>query len=112
MKHKSESTTALKTCFQDCGVPHTLLSDNAKELKSKEVISYLIKMILERKYTEPHHPNQNLAERRDGTIKSIVVYLLQITGAPLDYWCFAVEYVVMVRNVIARRENNWRTPYE
>ena len=69
-------------------------------------------MIVERKYTEPHHPNQNLAERRGGTIKSIVVYLLQITGAPLDYWCFAVEYVVMVRNIIARRENNWRTPYE
>ena len=38
MKRKSESTTALKTCFQDCGVPHTLLSNNAKEFKSKEVI--------------------------------------------------------------------------
>ena len=47
-------------------------------------------------YTEPHHPNENLAERRGGALKAVTVHLLTVTGAPIDYWCFALEYMSLV----------------
>ena len=112
MKRKSESTTALKDCFLQNGVPNKVFSDNAKEFKTKELISYLIKMVVDREYTEPKHPNQNLAERRGGTLKGITCYLLQVTGAPLDYWCYALEYVTLIRTCLARRQLQWQTPHE
>ena len=112
MKRKSESTTALKDCFLQNGIPKKVISDNAKEFNNKEVTSYLIKMVVDRGFTEPKHPNQNLAERRGGTVKGITSYLLQITGAPLDYWCYALEYVVLIRTVLANQSIKWRTPYE
>ena len=93
-------------------MPHTVFSDNAKEFKSKEVTAYLIKMVVERGFTEPKHPNQNVAERRGGTLKGITTHLLLLTGAPLDYWCYAIEYVALIRTVLARKNNKWRTPYE
>ena len=69
-------------------------------------------MVVERKFTEPKHPNQNLSERRGGTIKGITTHLLHITGAPLDYWCYAIEYVVLIRTILARKNIKWRTPHE
>lgn len=37
-------------------------------------------------FTEPYHPNQNLAERRGGVVKAWTTRLLTITDDPLDYW--------------------------
>ena len=112
MKRKSESTSVLKDCFLQHGVPNTVFSDNAKEFKTKEVTSYLIKMVVDRSFTEPMHPNQNIAERRGGTLKGLTDHLLLTTGAPLDYWCYALEYMALIRTVLARKNNKWRTPYE
>ena len=58
------------------------------------------------------HPNQNLAERHGGSLKAALVHLLHLTGAPLTYWCFALEYVSFVRQHLARRSLDWRSPYE
>ena len=37
-------------------------------------------------FTEPHHTNKNLAERRGGVVKAWNTHLLTITDDPLDYW--------------------------
>ena len=100
----------MKHSFKTAGVPHTVHCDNAKEFTSKKWRSYLSS--LKCTYNEPHHPNQNLAERREDTLKSWVVHILTITKAPLDYWCFCLEYVAFIRTLIARRQLNWRTPHE
>ncbi|KAI2513041.1 hypothetical protein MHU86_1332 [Fragilaria crotonensis] len=87
-------------------------SDNAPEFKGKKWLSYLESLSVASQYTEAHHPNQNLAERRDGALKAATVHLLTITGAPLSYWCFAIEYVCLLRSVLARRSLDWMTPHE
>ena len=41
-----------------------------------------------------------------------VTHILHITKAPLDYWCFCVEYVCLLRSVLAKESLQWRTPHE
>ena len=109
-QRRSQGLDSLKRCFVTAGVPHTVHCDNAQEFISKKWKSYLSSLVCT--YNEPHHPNQNLAERRGGTLKLWVVHILTIAKAPLDYWCFCLEYVVFIRNVISRRQLKWRTPHE
>lgn len=112
MRRRSQSPSTLLPFIQECGIPKILRSDNAPEFKSDAIKRQLAKFQIDTEFTEPHHPNENLAERRGGMLKSAVVHLLQVTGAPVDYWCFALEYVAHVRSFLARRRLNWRTPYE
>ena len=109
-QRRSQGLSNLKRCFVANGVPHTVHTDNAREFTSKKWKNYLSS--IKSTSTEPFHPNQNLSERRGGTLKSWVVHLLTITCAPVDYWCFCLEYVATLRMYIARRQLDWRTPYE
>ncbi len=86
-------------------------SDNAPEFKGKRWADYLDTMAIRSEFTEAHHPNENLAERRGGALKAATVHLMQITGCPLEYWCFALEYACLLRTVLARRSLNWSTPH-
>lgn len=112
MRRKSQALSTLQQFVAEVGAPKCLLSDNAHELKSKAVTKYLNSIAVPTRKTEPHHPNQNLAERRGGSIKASVVHLLLMTGAPLTFWCYALEYIASVRECIARRSLGWRSPYE
>lgn len=112
LQRKSQTPESLQEFLVSCGVPKMIYSDNAPEFKSKRVLTILRKYMIDRHYTEPHHPNQDLAERRGGMIKSATVHLLLVTGAPLNYWCFALEFVAHARTVLARRSLDWRTPHE
>ena len=109
-QRRSQGLNNLKRCFVSSGVPHTVHSDNTREFTSTKWKHYL--SLLKCTTTEPHHPNQNLAERRGGTLKSWVVHILTITGAPVDYWCFCLDYMANIRMYLARRQLNWCTPYE
>ena len=89
-----------------------LNADNAPEFKSKSVLAILRKYMIARHNSEPHHPNQDLAERCGGMLKAATTHLLLVTGAPLTYWCFALEFVAHARTVLARRSIGWQTPHE
>lgn len=112
LQRKSQTPESLQDFLLFCGAPKILYSDNAPEFKSKSVMAILRKYMIDRHYTEPHHPNQDLAERRGGMLKSAVTHLLLVSGAPLSYWCFALEFVGYVRTMLARRSLDWRTPHE
>ncbi len=112
MRRRSQSPTTLPRMITDCGAPTVMKSDNAPEFKGKRWTSYLESLSVASQYTEAHHPNQNLAERRGGALKAATIHLLKITGAPLPYWCFAIEYVCLLRSVLARRSLDWMTPHE
>ena len=112
MRRRSQSPTTLPRLVTDCGAPTMMKSDNAPEFKGKCWVSFLENLTVASAFTEAHHPNENLAERRGGALKAATVHLLQITGAPLTYWCFALEYVSLLRTVVARRSLEWQTPHE
>ena len=52
IKRKIEATNMLKDCFHKYGVPSIVFSDNTKEILTKEIVSYLIILIVERYYRE------------------------------------------------------------
>ena len=112
LRKRSQSPTTLSSLITDFGAPMKLKSDNAPEFKSKKWTSTLQKYAIKQAFTEAHHPNENLAERRGGAIKAATVHLMTRTGTPLEYWCFALEYVCLLRTVIARRSLDWMSPHE
>ena len=112
MLRKSESPDTLESHFQMVGTPAVLKSDNAKEFRSKPFKRILRKAVVDHKFTEPHHPQQNLCELRGGRLKHLVQHLLTVTKAPPKYWCYALEYVAFIRNRTAKRALRWQTPYE
>jgi len=112
MRRQSQSPSTLEDLLCDVGAPFEMKSDNAPEFKGKHWLSILWHAIVASSFTEPMHPNQNLAECRGGSLKAALVHLLHLTGAPLTYWCFALEYVSFVQQHLARRSLDWRSPYE
>ena len=62
--------------------------------------------------TEPHHSEQNPAENRIGTLKTVTNRFMDRTEAPDWLWLRATIYVAILLNVIAHRQLNWRTPPE
>jgi hypothetical protein len=82
MQRRAQGPTTLHRMVTECGAPITLKSDNAPEFKSKTWTSFINKMSIKPEFTEAHHPNENLAERRGGAIKAATVHLLRVTGCP------------------------------
>jgi hypothetical protein len=112
MHKRSQSPGTLSSLLTDFGAPTTMKSDNAPEFKSKRWTSSLNTYVIKQEYTEAHHPNENLAERRGGAIKAATVHLMTLTSTPAEFWCFALEYVSILRSVLARRSLNWMSPHE
>jgi hypothetical protein len=112
MRRRSQAPTTILPLVQNCGIPHTIKSDNAPEFIGKAMKKELRRFLIDHKFTEPHHPNENLSERRGGMLKHAVVNLLQVSDCPLIYWCYAVEFLALARQCTARRSLNWRTPHE
>ncbi len=92
MRRRSQSPTTLPRMVAECGAPLTLQLDNAPEFKGKRWVDYMDSMAIQSIFTEAHHPNENLTERRGGSLKAATICLL--------------------RTVIARRSLGWLTPNE
>ena len=60
---------------------------------------------------EAYHPNQNPYERHGSVLKVATSHLLLVTGAPLNFWCYTLEYIALLQSVIAHRNLNWDTPH-
>ena len=112
MQRRSQSPNTLPRLIADCSAPNVMKSDNAPEFKSKKWMEHLDSATISSAFTKAHHPNKNLVERRGGALKAATVHLLTITGCPLQYWCYAMEYVCLLRTVLVRRSLNWSTPHE
>jgi hypothetical protein len=112
MRRRSQSPTTLPKMVAKCGAPVVIKSDNAPEFKGKPWVGYLDSVAIRSEFTEAHHLNENLAERRGGSLKAATVHLMSVTGCPLNYWCYALEYVSLIRTVLARCSLDWRTPHE
>jgi len=97
---------------RDVGVPVGLMSDNAKAETSAKVKEWLRTYQVKEMLTEPHHPNQNPAERRIQEIKATTNVIMDRTNTPEDLWYLCVEYVSYVLNRISHNVLNHKTPIE
>ena len=72
----------LKDIFCDYVCPTAMKSNNASKFKGKTWQSTARLAGVQLLYTEPHHPKQNLTERRGGAIKTMVVHMIRRSDAP------------------------------
>ena len=101
----------LQRMIVDCGIPHTIHSDNAPEFKLEKWTKLMKTYLIKNTYTEAYHPNQNPCECHRGELKVATSHLLLVTGAPLNFWCYALEYIALLQFVIAHWNLNWDTPH-
>ena len=111
MQCRSQYLLTLQRMLVDCGVPHTIHLDNAPEFKSEGWTKLTQMYLIKNTYMEACHPNQNLCEHRGGVLKAATSHLLLVTGAPLEYWCYALEYIALLQSVIAHQNLNWKSPH-
>ena len=112
MMTESEAPTALEDFIRKVGAPHTLRNDNSKVQTGKRWKEILRKYAIKDETTEPHHPNQNPAERRIQDCKSYTRRIMDRSGAPASTWLLCLDYVCMLLNVLANEKNGGRTPTE
>ena len=102
----------LQDFIRKWGAPDALLSDNAKTQISQNVKRILREYGIKNQQTEPHHPNQNPAERRIQDVKNLSNTIMDRTNTPNELWYLALEYVVYLLNHLAMEGLKWRTPIE
>ena len=69
-------------------------------------------IITKQKNVSPHNENHSKAERRRQDTTNKVVRVLQHSGAPLVYWCYALLFVVDCLNHITKKILDWKTSAE
>ena len=112
MVAEREAPTALNDFIREIGAPRGIHSDNAKVETSKKWKDILRQYQIGESYMEPHHPQQNPAERRIGTIKELTRRILDRSGAPAYLWYCAMLYAGGLLNITAQQNLSWRMPTE
>jgi hypothetical protein len=86
MRSENQMPETLEDFVREVGAPKGLLSDNAKSETSKEVKRIQRKYTIQDSQTEPHHPNQNYAERCIQEVKGTTNLIMDRTGAAPALW--------------------------
>ena len=112
MKTESQMADTLQDLIRECGAPNALFSDNAKSETSETVKDILRQYNIFDMQSEPHHPNQNPAERRIQFIKGTHDTVMRKTKSPGDIWYLCLIYIARVLNHISSKQLDWKTPVE
>jgi hypothetical protein len=114
MRAKSEAGFALKELIQDVGIPKEMHTDGAKELTMGTWKQVCRDSGIRVSTTEKDSPWQNRTEVEIRELKRHVRRLMSRTQTPLPLWDFCCQYVVELRNRVARPlpQLHGRTPYE
>ena len=86
MKTESEGLQGLKTFIRQLGAPFSLRNDNSKMQTGTACMDVCNFYNIGTETTEPHHPEQNPAENRIGTLKTVTNRLMDRTDAPDWLW--------------------------
>ena len=112
MKQESDGPDALLDMFWNIGVPLSMRRDNSKMQASHVWNSIMRDYHVKDEYTEPHHPQQNPAERRHGVIKDKMKRIFSETKCNPRAWFRLYCHVCDIMNHTAYKSINWRTPIE
>lgn len=104
-------------CWQDfirrIGAPNKVVTDNAKVFQSKEFLTTLRLNVIDNQFSEPYEQNRNPAERSGGAFKMDLLLLFHKTPwAPITYWCYATEWLNVVRKYRCRKSLYLRPPLQ
>ena len=112
MKTESHSHVALQDFGRQVGIPKCIKTDNARTEMGKKWTDWCRTYMVQSKFTEPKHPWQNLAEQGIGDLARMVKRCMKAFDAPLSRHGWCQLWCCQVRNCLASRKLNWRTPTE
>ena len=114
MATKSEAPRALHRFFLEVGLPNSILTDGALELKKSEWVKLCRRNEVTQKTTEPYCPWQNFAEPNGGAIKRAVRRLMRTTNTPVRLWDYCWEYLCAIKRFTATSNIHLdnKTPHE
>jgi len=112
MNMESHATQALQDFGRNIGLPKGIKSDNAATETGFEWNNWCRKYCVKTTTTEPHSPWQNASERGIGDLGRMVKRNMEKFNAPLSRHGWCQLHCEKIRNHIASRKLNWRTPQE
>ena len=112
MKTDGEFVNALEDEIRKRGAMEKIITDCAKAEISKRVKDILRNLYIDDYQSEPHHQNQNIAERYIQEAKKHAHWVLNTSGAPPESVMLVLEYITYIWNRTAKRVIGWRTPCE
>ena len=103
MRKESQAADKLRDLIRSVGAPHVLVNDNDKAMMGNAWMDTLRQFCIDDHCSEAYHQNQNLAERRGGDCKTSIVKVFRCTSdrAPITFWCYAFEFLSLVRGCLA-----------
>ena len=113
MKSKADAWNPLNDFCTQYGVPNPLVSDNAgQETESHDWKQVIKKFLIEQRTTEPHSPWQDKAESEIKELKKHHRRTMNLRRVPEVLWDYSMEYASSIRQLMARSNHEWRTPFE
>jgi transposase InsO family protein len=112
MSNEAQGSIALEDFIREYGAPYHLRSDNSKMQTGHLFTSICRRYNISQSWTEPHHQQQNPAERRIQDIKRVVNQILDRSGAPEELWFLCTEYIVYLLNRTSLLAINGKTAIE
>ena len=109
MRKESQATSRLQDFVREVGATRAMVNDNAKVMTGESWLNTLRHACIESHTSEAYHQNQNLAEHRGGGLKEAIVKLYHNTpnNPPLAFWCYALEFLALVRGFYAQKGLDW-----
>ena len=108
-KRKKDNHGAYQDYIREVGTTNILLTDNAKSQNGKKRTETSRKNQTQQIMSAPDKQNQNALEQKINDVKHRVDYTLFAFQAPIEFWCYCMQYVVYCLNLTAWRCLNYRT---
>ena len=112
MKTESNSFQALQDFGRKVGLPKSIKTDNAQTEVGVNWTTWCRNHCVDTKFTEPHTPWQNKAERGIGDLATMVKRCMRTFNVPISRHSYCQKWCADIRNHLASRKLNWRTPKE
>ena len=109
-KSGKQFVNTLEDNIRRWGAMDKLLSDSAKTEISNKVMDILSAYHISNCHSDPYLQNQNPAEWRYRTIKSLANTVMNRSGAPVNCWLLCLIYVCYLLNHIASSALDWKIP--
>ena len=112
MQRESHSHRAYQDYIREVEASETIVTDNSKTQTGKKWETTSRNVMTKQRKFVPYNQNESKVERRIQDAKHKTTMLLQRSGAPLVFWCYALIFVVDCLNHIAKKMLNWKTSSE
>jgi hypothetical protein len=112
MKTDKQFVSTLEDNIRERGAMSKLISDRAQVEISNKVMDIVRALFVRTWQSEPHQQQQNPAERRYQTVKTMSNTVLDRTGAPAHTWLLCLMYVCFILNFTVSSALNGGVPIQ